>query len=62
MSDEPRVLTEHDIDHIAERAADKALEKVYTEIGKSVVKKVLWVLGLGALALMVWMSSTGNKP
>lgn len=60
--DEPRVLTEHDIDHIAEKAAEKALEKVYTEIGKSVVKKALWVIGVAALVAMVWLSGSGKAP
>jgi hypothetical protein len=35
---ESRVLTTDDIEMIAERAADKALEKVYAEVGKSMVK------------------------
>lgn len=60
--DEPRLLTEHDIDHIAEKAAEKALEKVYTEIGKNVVKKALWIIGLASLAAMVWLSGTGKVP
>lgn len=60
--EEPRILTEHDIDHIAEKAADKALEKVYTEIGKNVVKKALWVIGLASLAAMFWLSGTGKLP
>lgn len=38
-------LTEEDIDRIAERAAEKAFEKVYAEIGRSVVKKFLWIAG-----------------
>lgn len=59
---EPRLLTEHDIDHIAEKAAEKALEKVYTDIGKSVVKKALWAVGIGTLILMVWLSGTGKAP
>ena len=61
MSDEPRVLTEHDIDHIAEKAADKALEKVYSEIGKNVVKKMLWVLGAGTIAVLIWLNSPTPK-
>ena len=43
---EPRVLTTDDIELIAERAADKALEKVYAEVGKSMVKKFFWAVGL----------------
>ena len=43
---EPRVLTTDDIELIAQRAADKALEKVYAEVGKSLVKKFFWAVGL----------------
>jgi hypothetical protein len=52
-------LTDDQINDVAERAAEKAIERVYTEIGRSVVKKVLWVVGAGALALFVWMRSKG---
>ena len=43
-------LTEAEIDQIAERAAEKALEKVYSQIGKSVAHKIFWFLGVAALA------------
>jgi hypothetical protein len=53
---EPRVLTTDDIELIAERAADKALEKVYAEVGKSLVKKIFWAVGLVVLTAAVWVS------
>ena len=43
-------LTEEQLEAIAERAAEKALEKVYAQVGKSVISKVLWVVGSGAIA------------
>lgn len=46
---EPKYLTEADMDRIAERAAEKALERVYTQIGKSVVNKALFLIGAAAL-------------
>ncbi|MFZ9066244.1 MAG: hypothetical protein ACO23R_02610 [bacterium] len=49
-------LTEDDIDRIAERAAEKVLSKVYAEIGQSVVKKAMYVIGIGCLAVLVMMS------
>lgn len=52
-------LTEEQIEKIAERAAQVALENVYTEIGKSVVSKFLWVLGAGALAALAWAKGKG---
>jgi hypothetical protein len=53
---EPRVLTTDDIELIAERAADKALEKVYAEVGKSMVKKFFWAVGLVVITAAVWVS------
>ena len=53
---EPRVLTTDDIEMIAERAADKALEKVYADVGKSLVKKFLWACGLVVITVAVWVS------
>ena len=53
-------LTEEQIDAIAERAAEKALEKVYTHIGKSVVHKFLWVVGACVLALAAYLKGLGK--
>lgn len=50
-------LSDSQIDIIAERAAEVALEKVYVGIGKSVVNKVLWVIGAAALAFAVWLKT-----
>lgn len=54
-------LSDEQIELIAERAAEVALERVYTQIGKSVVHKVLWAIGAGALALLVWLNGTPFK-
>jgi hypothetical protein len=55
-------LTDEQIDAIAEKAAAKALEKVYTEVGKSVVTKLMWIVGVGAIALLYWLASIGELP
>jgi|TARA_R110000851_G_scaffold187157_6_gene336683 hypothetical protein len=60
MNDEPNCLTEADIDRIAEKAADRALEKVYAEVGKSVSKKLMWIMGVVSISLIVWLSSFGG--
>lgn len=57
--DEPINLTPAQIDEIAEKAAEKALEKVYTNVGKSVVSKFFWVVGALCLALAAWMNGKG---
>ena len=53
-------LSDDQIERIAERAAQVALEKVYTSIGKSVVSKFLWLVGAGALAVAAWMNGSGH--
>ncbi len=51
-------LTQEQIEIIAERAAEVALEKVYTSIGKSVVSKFLWLVGAATLAVFAYLKGT----
>lgn len=55
-------LSDDQIEAIAERAAEVALERVYTSIGKSVVNKVLWLVGAGALTVAAWLNGAGHWP
>tara|TARA_R110002072_G_scaffold631_5_gene4902 strand:+ start:208 stop:387 length:180 start_codon:yes stop_codon:yes gene_type:complete len=55
---EPRVLTTDDIETIAERAADKALEKVYANIGESLIKKTIWAVGSIVLVIVFWITNS----
>lgn len=55
---EPRVLTTDDIEVIAERAADKALEKVYADIGESLIKKTIWAVGSVVLVIVFWITNS----
>lgn len=43
-------LTEAEIEVIAERAAEKAIQKVYSDIGKSVAQKIFWFVGVAVIA------------
>jgi DNA-directed RNA polymerase beta' subunit len=45
---------------IAENAADKAIEKVYSQVGKGVMNKIMWVLGVGAIVLLSWLAGRGS--
>ena len=60
MKENERCLTEADIDRIAEKAANRALEKVYAEVCKSVSKKLMWIMGVVSISLIVWLSSFGG--
>lgn len=53
-------LTDDQIEAIAERAAERALEKVYASIGKSVVQKILWLVGAATLALAAYLKGSGK--
>ena len=58
---EVRPLTTDDIEMIAERAAEKALEKVYAEVGKTMVTRIFWAVGTVVIALAVWWTAhSGN--
>lgn len=52
-------LTDDQIEQIAERAAEVALEKVYTQIGKSIVSKFLWLIGAASLAVLAYFKGKG---
>ncbi len=62
MSDKELPLTDAQIEAIAERAAEVALNKVYTEVGKNVLKKLAWLTGAAVLGLAMWLSSHGSLP
>ena len=57
MSGPVHFLTDEQMEIIAERAAEKALAKVYTEVGKSVITKILWLVGALVLG---WAAATGK--
>ena len=62
MSDETHFevpLSDAQIDLIAERAAEKALKKVYAEVGESVLKKAAWLTGLVVVGLAIWLAGKG---
>ena len=54
-------LSDEQMDMIAERAAEHALAKVYEEVGKSIVKKLFWVVGAGALGLVYTLGTVKFK-
>lgn len=59
MSDTIPTLSEADIDAIAERAAKRALQMVYEEVGKSAVRTILWVIGVATLAILAFLGGRG---
>jgi len=59
-------LSETQIEAIAEKAAEKAIEKltsdVYKAVGRSVISKFLWIVGASAVAVYLWAKKTGLVP
>ena len=53
---ESRVLTTADIDMIAERAARRALDLVLVEVGRSVVKKIFFIVGVVFVFCLVFLN------
>ena len=54
-----RELSQSELDDLAELAAKKALEKVYVEVGRSVLKKLAWLVGVVTVGLMLWLTGKG---
>lgn len=62
MSEKEVQLTDAQIEAIAERAAEVALNKVYTEVGKNVLKKLAWLTGAAVIGLAMWLTNHGAMP
>ena len=48
-------VDEATIEKIADRAVEKAMDKLYREVGKSILQKLLWMLGVATVALFLYM-------
>jgi hypothetical protein len=59
----PATLTEDQIEEIAERAAERAMQKLtdhmYKQVGKSVVGKFFWIVGVISVGLYLWLKHKG---
>ncbi len=57
------LLGEAELEALAERAADKAIVKmtalVYQEVGKSVLSKLAYVVGILVISLYAWAHAKG---
>lgn len=52
-------LSEAEMDAIAERAADRAIRKMYESIGKSVAQKIYWAIGIVVVGMVMLLAGTG---
>ena len=62
MSTQEVQLTDDQIERIAERAAEVAFRKVYEEGGKTVLKKLAWLVGAAVIGAAFWLAGNGHLP
>lgn len=53
---------ESELPRIAELGAKRAIEIMAAEVGTSVIKKLLWAIGIGVLGLLGWLGIHGALP
>jgi tetrahydromethanopterin S-methyltransferase subunit G len=61
MSNEVQ-LTEAQIDAIVDRAVEKTFNRVYQEVGKSVLTKLAWLTGAAVIGLFMWLGGHNSLP
>ena len=55
-------ISDQDMEAIADRAAERALEKVYQEVGKAVLKKIAWMIGVVVVGALMFLAGKGYIP
>ena len=55
-------FTPEEVEEIANAAAERVLDKIYTEVGKSIIKRLAWLAGAAIVGLFIWLSSKGDIP
>ena len=61
MSNEVQ-LTEAQIDAIVDKAVEKTFNRVYQEVGKSLLTKLAWLTGAAVIGLFMWLGGHGSLP
>jgi tetrahydromethanopterin S-methyltransferase subunit G len=55
-------LTEAQIDAIVDRAVEKTFNRVYQEVGKSILTKMAWLTGAAVIGLFMWLGGHNSLP
>jgi tetrahydromethanopterin S-methyltransferase subunit G len=61
MSNEVQ-LTEAQIDAIVDKAVEKTFNRVYQEVGKSILTKLAWLTGAAVVGLFMWLGGHNSLP
>ena len=55
-------LTEAQIDAIVDRAVEKTFNRVYQEVGKSILTKLARLTGAAVVGLFMWLGGHNSLP
>jgi hypothetical protein len=55
------ILTDAQIEQIADRAKDKALNDLYVQIGRGMITKLLYVIGSSLTGLAIFIASKFHR-
>ena len=55
-------LTEAQIDAIVDKAVEKTFNRVYQEVGKSILTKMAWLAGAAVIGLFMWLGGHNSLP
>ena len=53
-------LTDKELEDIVEKVTERVIEKVYTSVGKSIVTKFFWIVGVAAVGIVTYLASIGH--
>jgi cobalamin biosynthesis protein CobD/CbiB len=53
-------LTDKEIEDIVEKVTERVIENVYTSVGRSVVTKFFWFIGIAAIGIVTYLAGVGH--
>jgi hypothetical protein len=53
-------LSDDELEELVEKVTEKVINNFYQSIGESVVKKAIKLIGMGAVALLLYFAGTGQ--
>lgn len=53
-------LSEVEVELLVERVCEKVMLNFYSQIGRSVVNKLFWVIGVIAVSVALWLAGAGK--
>jgi cobalamin biosynthesis protein CobD/CbiB len=53
-------LTDKEIEDIVEKVTERVIENVYTSVGRSVVTKFFWFVGIAAIGIVTYLAGVGH--